>query len=109
VKDRLAALEEFARAWLWQENIILNEGLTADPMEDYNTRTMRLREAARDIPQDLRDEVWKEFVALDAVYAAADQSTDGDSCGDGPVSESEVSVVMRPIGTRTGRDDLGGE
>lgn len=104
MKDRLAVLEEFVRAWLWQESCLLNEGTTVDPMQDYNTRVMRMREAARNLPRDLYDEVRAEdLIIYNDLLPSTDQATDGDTRGDEPVSEPTISVVMRPIGTSTGR------
>lgn len=70
---RLTVLEEFVKAYLWQENLIDNFGAMAKDgksvdadAEEFNRRTERLRNALVALPDDLFDEVIAED---DVIYA----------------------------------------
>ena len=71
MEERLAILEEFVRAYLWAENFISNNGMTATDRDDYNERVIRVRNAIKNLPKDLFDETLEEdsIIYKDVPYA----------------------------------------
>lgn len=67
-KTRMELLEEFVRAYLWQDNYISNCYMSADgnndSMEEYDKRTLRVQQALENLPQDLFAEVYAEDAVI---------------------------------------------
>lgn len=86
----MSQLEEFVKAYLWNENLVDNFGAMAKDgklvdadTEEFNRRTERLREALFALPDDLFDEVNKEDdVIYDEIYGWKKSADDNRNTSD---------------------------